>query len=741
MGDGTTAEREQFAVWLALVALAVTTAGMVYLAGRPLATPDLWWHLEMGEVYTREGPWPDGDPMLHTANANAPVQHEWLFGVMVHAVEKVAGFAGLRVFHALLVAGILSLVYGISRREAGSRIAACCATTLFITLSWWRLSQLRPDLVSIPATLAIYALLLQGDGVPSRRRVAASLVLLAVWANMHSLFAVGLALIVAALIGLALRPALTSHLSRRAQRDAASATALPHRRAVRLAVALVLGVIVTALNPRGFRQHLTFFTSSREAAIWFIRDEWLAFDPLHWGHYPAGSVSLTAWIATDAVLIAFLAIALLVASRFWRRPTKAGLRVVDPVHFGVGLAGVVALFVSIRFLWMAIFPILFLLRVLRSESESLPSGGAAIRIGLAAATALLAVLFFGGTGFSHESAAPGAYFSRVVDVPDYYWAGVRFLKQSDVEGNLFNEYPLGGFLGYWLSPRLRTFVDSRTEHYAPEVLYDCFSINKQRGGLEGESFADVLERREVDLFFGSGLPLGHESATSAKRYTTAHLEHVTDWLLVSRSVSHAVYLRMNERNRDNLERIDDYYRREGVPFDRVRGFDPGRVIAERPDWAVAHQMIPLDYERELRQSSDPDPALRFAALDRLAAVLALVGAYEEVLHFERRALALRPSVEAPRRRLVYELLRLDRFTQALDEGRLLVQRRPGSPHAMRFAAAASRYSLQRRQGRPIWPPGDGRPPIDAIVNALPLFDEEEVSYYFAGRYERVPKPR
>lgn len=123
----------------------------LYAAAGPVKTPDAWFHLKMGEVYLSEGLWPNADPLLHTAHDDAPVQHEWLFGVSLHVLHQAVGFQGLRVVHALVVVGVMLLAWLIFYRASGSDIVACWATCLFIVLSWWRLWPLRPDLVSIRA--------------------------------------------------------------------------------------------------------------------------------------------------------------------------------------------------------------------------------------------------------------------------------------------------------------------------------------------------------------------------------------------------------------------------------------------------------------------------------------------------------------------------------------------------------------------------------------------------------------
>ena len=46
-----------------------------------------------------------------------------------------------------------------------------------------------------------------------------------------------------------------------------------------------------------------------------------------------------------------------------REPDRARLEACDPVRLALGLASIVALLVSIRFAWLAFFPLLFLLQL------------------------------------------------------------------------------------------------------------------------------------------------------------------------------------------------------------------------------------------------------------------------------------------------------------------------------------------------------------------------------------------
>src|SRR5215475_7197912 len=237
---------------LALAGLVPLCGIVVWLAGRPLATDDLWWHLALGAAYAGRGLWIPEDPLLHTAPGQPTVPHEWLFQVALHAIHRVVGFQGLRALHAALVVGILVAVHATFRRASPSRAAAALATAVFACLAWYRLFQLRPDLVSIPACLLLAALLFVPEARVGPRRVAAALLLLLVWANAHSLFAVGLALVLAALLGVGLERALARRLAPE-ERERLG----PRPAAGRLAATLALGLAVTAANPRGFAQHAT----------------------------------------------------------------------------------------------------------------------------------------------------------------------------------------------------------------------------------------------------------------------------------------------------------------------------------------------------------------------------------------------------------------------------------------------------------------------------------------------------
>ena len=662
---------------------------VIWLAGRPIATDDLWWHLALGSAYAREGPWPLAEPMFHTVGDQRTVPQEWLFQVALHGWHSLLGFPGLRALHAATVAAILGGAFAVFRRAAPSLASAALATALFACLSWYRLFQLRPDLFSIPATFALTTLLLSRDREPGARRTAAALGLLLVWANVHPLFAVGLALLLAALLGTALE-ALLRRLLPAGERAAPAPAALARS----LAVALGLGLLVTLANPRGLAQHATFFVESASGDIWLLLDDFLRFDPLA---PPLRNLALTplAWLATDAVLVALAAVVALGFARLARERTAATLRELDAVHLGLAAASVVAMLVAARFLWLVAFPLLYLLRWQRRLEERRP--------GLRRLAAWAAALLCAAIALAFPRVIRlDAFFVEVASERDGYWkspwlderycgAGMRFLHDAGLRGNLFHPFNLGGFLGYWLAPQLRTFIDGRLDHVPSEVLHDYLQIRRASHRGVPEAMRELLKKWEVDVFVG----LNFSPERYADASWVAQLRRFPAWIPIFASEHCGVYLRRVAGSEANLLRVRAYYAERRLSFDPARGIDASELIRRRPAWSRRQGLLPADFEALEAARRDPAEPERAAALDRLGDLFWRIGAFGDGALVDRELLALRPEHREARRRLADDLLLLGRPAEALEVAEVLYGIDPdyADIHAIRQIAS----NLVRRE--------------------------------------------
>ena len=658
---------------------------MLVAAAQPLIAEDTWWHLAMGRVYATSGPWLAADPLLYTAQG-PPAPAAWASDVALHAIERVAGFYGLRLAHALLVAAILAAAWNALRRASGSRTYASLGTALFAALAAYRLFQLRPELVTILATTALLGALAREPRTPSRARLAVVGLGFALWANAHGGFVLGLALLGAAAV--------------------ATAIAAPAR-ARSLAALFAAALLGSLVNPIGLRAHALYFSAgSATPDLAMIVDEWA---PLRLFAVPVANrpPSQLSWAIVWALWLA-TPCAVWLHARAHRAGRSA--RALDPALLAVAAAGLAAPLAAVRLAWLGLAPLLAIGAARRALAAPARrrAGTAAAAI---AAVVLLPVFAQRGDWPAISSGIDAAVYTRPYPPEKFYAHPVWFLRDAGLEGRLWNDYLNGNFLGYWLAPRLRGFVNGSLN--VPRTLIADGAAIRARADASGVPFTDLLVDHGIDVFFATGVP-AIPRANHPARYTTTHLENTPGWMLVFRCIDSAVYLRTNGANRANLDRVAAYYAREGVPFDREHGLDVAAVIHAAPSWAAAHGILPADWRELDAAASDPESPQSGAAQGRIATIYALLGLYEQAAAIDQVRVRESPRSLPAARRLVWSLLHLgpgDELSAAADR-LLAVAPEPGTLASVLVWVARSQRA----------PDVGGK---RAMLATLPMFTEIE----------------
>lgn len=659
---------------LARTAAALLLAVLIFLVGRPIATDDFWWHLALGRLFADGDPPIRPEPFFFTTPGQQTVPHEWLFQRGLFALHQFVGFQGLRLLH---VAAVLWILFGVQRacRAAAQNreIPALLATAVFVALSWYRLFQLRPELLSLGALLLLERFALRpGVRITWRRGIGLGGLFL-VWVNAHSLFLIGLALLAAVLAGTLLEQWLGA---RSAAPTAGPAGALPARPLMAL---LVVCPAVTLFNPRGLAQHFTFFSESSSGDIWRIRDDFLGWNPFV--PSDAAAFDRLAWLLADAVLLLLLVAVLRGLWRLRREPGSASLTALDLPGLALSTASCVAMFAAARFHWLVLFPLLYLLRAAGATRNSAavlalaasrgrvpPDAGLAARPGFdragAIGLALIALAFPVAVrlpDFVREVARePRGYASPWLS-QRYGGAAMRFLTESGVQGRAFHSFDAGGFLAWWLHPRIRSFIDGRLDHVPTPVFDDYLTLRSAllRGDLA--QIRSLLDRWQVDLVLAPAHP--------ERRYGEApwirFLRLLPEWTLVFASDTHSVFLRRAASNQRNFERIHAFYGQRGLRFDTERGFDALHALARRPAWARRFDLLPDDFEAWRAAARDRSDPSHFRALDELSDFYWRIGAVEAERKLEEARLRRFPDDVEAGTRLIEALLRAREPEQAL----------------------------------------------------------------------------
>ena len=171
-----------------------------FFASRPLSDADFWFHLKTGEYVVRLALIPRTDPFSYTHFGRSWTAHGWLSGVVFYLSYSRLGPYSLIFAFSLLTAFAFWFVY---KRTQSHPFIAGFATLLGV---WTVLPTIgvRPRVFTL-LFASIFLTVLNRYAVRGEGRTIWLLApLMALWANLHGGFFIGLALVVLTIVGLPL---------------------------------------------------------------------------------------------------------------------------------------------------------------------------------------------------------------------------------------------------------------------------------------------------------------------------------------------------------------------------------------------------------------------------------------------------------------------------------------------------------------------------------------------------------
>jgi len=442
------------------------------MADRPILDTDYFWHLRTGALIAETGAVPKVDPYSYSAPGARWIDLHWLFQVALHQLWLLGGHAANRmagVALGLLVVAVTGATLWRSDRPAVSGVALA----LLVIVACVRF-LVRPDTVSLVLTALVLALLWR-DERRNDRLVFAIVPIQLLWANLHGLQAVGLALVAMALTAEVAAPWLGG--VRR------------NDRVLRLALVLALGTLAAFANPNGadgaampFRQLLMIGTDETRGvfgrAIDELRSPLLVFDR-----------------NSAASLLAFAALAILSGAALVL--DRRGFSAFDALVWVAFLALALSAVRNVALFAVAAAPI-FAAHFGRwlDDSPRIPRASqrlyGAIALAALVATALSVAAFAaaranGPRGSSDPALADFWYVERAAD----------WIERNRPPGPLYHRMGDGGYLIWRLWPDYPVLVDGRLEVYG-EALYEDIEV-------AGDGGPDTFRRLDERWRFGTAL--------------------------------------------------------------------------------------------------------------------------------------------------------------------------------------------------------------------------------------------
>lgn len=457
----TTRSRSLFRYSPALVLIAIVIAD----AGR-LSDPDLWGHLRFGQATLSQAHPPWRDIYSYSVPGHRFIDHEWLTEVCMAWMYNRFGVIGLKIFKFLCTGStivLLAVAMGATDAPTLVQFGVLIASAVAIMPQM----QFRPQLFTFALLSAMLAILAKENR--ERRAPLWLLVpMMAVWANLHGGFIMGLA-------------TLGVFSTVACAQDLAAGRGL--RRAWRLLAVGAGSALATLVTPYGAGIWRAVLHALANPYTGKVVMDWQSL-PIailgQWYSKPGGVV----YIGIAVILFAALGISL------WLAPTTDDLPLV-----GVAIMMIVSTFVAIRNLPIAVIAVatpltrhLGLAVVRRRARLGIapdPSPERSSRANQIVVTVLAAVI----------AIQTGLFSTRIKTDQPYPAGAVRFMKEHQLHGKVLSSFTWGEYLIWHLEPGSTIFIDGRYDTVFPISLIGMYL--RFQFALPGG--AEVLEKYPPDF--------------------------------------------------------------------------------------------------------------------------------------------------------------------------------------------------------------------------------------------------
>ena len=416
--------------------MVILALGLFAMGVRGVADPDVWWHLRTGQLILQNHSVFHSDPYSFTRFGQPWVNHEWLSDILIFSFYGLAGWGGLVVASAAIIAANLLLVFW---RCAGRPYVAA------VIIVWGALASapswgVRPQMLSLLLASILLMILDGSDEYSSYLWWTPPLILL--WVNLHAGYAMGIVFLALFLTGGALDVAFGFE---------AWSQAAPRLR--KLALALGICLIVVPLNPNGARMYWYPLETLRSRAMQSYINEW--FSPnFHEAKYLPVLLML---LATMAAL--------------WLSPRR--LRPRELLLLLVTLWAALRSVRHIPILVLIAVPILSGLTQAWLEERGLTHRPGARRMPAGSRKMLVNAIML--AAFATFTVARVRYVverQAQTEAHEFPARAVSFLSKERPPGPLLNHYDWGGYFIWKLYPEYRVYIDGRADLYGDSFMDD-----------------------------------------------------------------------------------------------------------------------------------------------------------------------------------------------------------------------------------------------------------------------------
>jgi hypothetical protein len=462
--------------------------------------PDLWGHIRFGQEFIAGRHLIAADPYSYSA-PNAPWHdYEWLAEVVMAWVYNLGGVLGLKLWKFTCTALIVGFLVE-TEAETGASFSIQLAVLLLSALGLVLQMQFRPQMFTFVLFAGLVALLTREN---YRRGASLWIVvpLMALWANLHGGWVIGIATLVVYTVCVAAR-------------DLVEKTG--NMRGLRLAALTLVSLSATLLNPYG--------VNLWRAVAWAVLAPYKRAVNVEW--HPMLFAMAEQWHHGHSGIFIYSAILILIMGlvvSFLLAPKTGDIAIV-----GIASMTIVGALLSVRNMGLVAIaasePLARRLEILArryrafSQVRSTNAVNQVVMLGLCAFLAFKTGLF--ATSLTSDQRYPSN--------------ALAFMKKHNLTGNILNEWSWGDYIIWHSAPASNVFIDGRDD-----TVYPIHIVRRYlRFNFDLDSGTSILDTYPHDfVLISTGSQARHLMKTRR------------DWKLIYRDSDSLLYARANSSAAD-----------------------------------------------------------------------------------------------------------------------------------------------------------------------------------------------
>lgn len=476
---------------------------------------DIGRHLRLGEIIWQTKSVPTTNLFSFTEPDFKFINHHWLSEVIFFGIFNWTGFLGLILFKVIVILFVFLLLFFVAKRYAAFwPLVISFILSIFIFISR---TEVRPEIFSF-LMLAFYLFALFKAKYEQKHKYLYFLPIAQLfWVNLHIYFFIGpfliLALLVDRLITFKFNPGIK-----------------------RIIFVLFLTLMATLVNPAGIHGALLPFNILNEYGYSIVENQTLSF--------------LADFFKFNWSIFIFKLSAVILISSIILTAQKLRQRIFEII---ISIFFIYAGFKMLRNLplyALASFPVMAILLtdiqdfLLRFNLNKLRGFG---RIGnifkVLVSVFLVLMIFFVVSGNYYKKTGPLKVFG--FSVPNGLERAVDFVKQNKVQGPMFNNFDIGGYLIWQLYPQEKVFVDNRPEAYSVKFFNETYKPMQE----DKEKWLEFSEKYGINFIF-----FGHADATPWGDSFLRNIVKNPDWKIIYINEEAIIFIKNNKKNAEIISK-------------------------------------------------------------------------------------------------------------------------------------------------------------------------------------------